>query len=55
MKAFTNRETQRTRCLTYVREAISRVATKSQLHKVQIETLLKQKVSFVNNMFDVNI
>lgn len=33
-----------------MREAISRVATKSQLHKVQIETLLKQK-EFSSNVF----
>ena len=32
------------RCLTYVRESVQRVATKSQLHKSNIETLLTDKV-----------
>ena len=32
------------RCLTYVREAAQRAATKSELHKTQIESLLGEKV-----------
>ena len=32
------------RCLTYVRESVQRVSTKSQLHKSNIETLLTDKV-----------
>ena len=31
-------------CLTYVREAAQRAATKSELHKTQIESLLGEKV-----------
>ena len=44
MEAFANRENQRSRCLTYVREAVQRVASKGQLHKAQVETLLSEKV-----------
>ena len=34
------------RCLTYVREAAQRAATKSELHKTQIESLLGEKVGW---------
>merc|ERR1719229_2118669 len=43
MEARASREAQRGRCLTYVREAAQRAATKSELHKSQIESLLGEK------------
>jgi hypothetical protein len=35
------------RCLTYVREAVQRASTKSQLHKSHLETLLSEKVTLL--------
>lgn len=54
MEARASREAQRGRCLTYVREAAQRAATKSELHKTQIESLLGEKELCANlfNLFD---
>jgi len=54
MEARASREAQRGRCLTYVREAAQRAATKSELHKTQIESLLGEKEVCANlfNLFD---
>ena len=35
------------RCLTYMREAVQRASTKSQLHKSHLETLLGEKVYYI--------
>ena len=40
------------RCLTYIREAVQRVSTKSQLHKSQIETLLNDKVRHFSHLLN---
>lgn len=52
MEARANREAQRSRCLTYVREAVQRASTKSSLHKSQIETLLSER-EFCSNLFNL--
>ena len=37
------------RCLTYVREAVQRASTKSQLQKSHLDTLLSERVSSLEN------
>merc|ERR1719229_2111590 len=52
MEARASREAQRGRCLTYVREAVQRAATKSQLQKSNLDTLLSER-EFCSNLFNL--
>merc|ERR1719507_1693126 len=52
MEARASREAQRGRCLTYVREAVQRASTKSQLQKSHLDTLLSER-EFCSNLFNL--